>query len=112
MVTSSEHRGLLAPLLTAKSGRSAETLLGPNRIFYLAIGRAKLRGSAKVAFSVANSEIRWAELVTSRTVLTLSVQNGPREIGADLAFGVDLALFILQCKSVPFPLFGHDICKI
>ena len=43
----------------------------------LAIGRAKLSGSAKVAFSVADSEIRWAELVPSRTVLTLSVQNGP-----------------------------------
>ena len=57
--------------------RSAQTLLGPNRNFYLAIGRAKQRGSAKVAFSVANSEIRWAELVPSRTVLTLSVQNGP-----------------------------------
>ena len=26
-------------------------------------------------------------------------QIGPREIGADLAFGVDLALFILQCGS-------------
>ena len=64
-------------LLTAKGGRSAQTLLGPNRNFYLAIGRAKLKGSAKVAFSVANSEIRWAELVPSRTVLTLSVQNGP-----------------------------------
>ena len=25
-------------------------------------------------------------------------QIGPREIGADLAFGVDLALFILQCS--------------
>ena len=36
-----------------------------------------MRGSAKVAFSVADSEIRWAELVPSRTVLTLSVQNGP-----------------------------------
>lgn len=23
---------------------------------------------------------------------------GPREIGADLVFGVDLALFILQCS--------------
>ena len=66
MLTSTEHRGL-AP----------HTLLGPNRNFYLAIGRAKSRGSAKVAFSVANSEIRWAELVPSRTVLTLSVQNGP-----------------------------------
>ena len=52
-------------------------MLGPNRNFNLAIGRAKLRGSAKVAFSVADSEIRWAELVPSRTVLTLSVQNGP-----------------------------------
>ena len=64
----------------------------------LAIGGAKLSGSAKVALSVADSEIRWAELVPSRTVLTLSVQIGPREIGADLAFGVDLALFILQCR--------------
>ena len=63
MLTSTEHRGL-APHK-------------PNRNFYLAIGKAKLRGSAKVAFSVANSEIRWAELVPSRTVLTLSVQNGP-----------------------------------
>ena len=36
-----------------------------------------MRGSAKVAFSVADSEIRWAELEPSRTVLTLSVQNGP-----------------------------------
>ena len=26
-------------------------------------------------------------------------QIGPREIGADLAFGVDLALFILQCGT-------------
>ena len=26
-------------------------------------------------------------------------QIGPRDIGADLAFGVDLALFILQCIS-------------
>ena len=52
--------------------------MGPNRNFNLAIERAKLRGSAKVAFSVADSEIRWAELVLSRTVLTrtLSVQNG------------------------------------
>ena len=26
-------------------------------------------------------------------------QIGPQEIGADLAFGVDLALFILQCNN-------------
>ena len=77
MVTSTEHHGLLAPLLTAKGGRFEKTLLGPNRNFNLAIGRAKLGGSAKLAFSVANSEIRWAELVPSSTVLTLSVQNGP-----------------------------------
>ena len=25
-------------------------------------------------------------------------QTGPREIGANLAFGVNLALFILQCR--------------
>ena len=29
-------------------------------------------------------------------------QIGPREIGADLAFGVDLALFILQCSCRRF----------
>ena len=28
---------------------------------------------------------------------TLMGQTGPREIGANLAFGVNLALFILQC---------------
>ena len=26
-------------------------------------------------------------------------QTGPREIGANLAFGVNLALFILQCSN-------------
>ena len=30
---------------------------------------------------------------------TLMGQTGPREIGANLAFGVNLALFILQCRS-------------
>ena len=49
----------------------AYNLLGPNRHFYFPIGRAKLRGSAKVAFSVVNSEIRWSQLVPSTTVLTL-----------------------------------------
>ena len=32
-------------------------------------------------------------------------QIGPREIGADLAFGVDLALFILQCMVKFWSLF-------
>ena len=45
--------------------------------FKLAIGRAKLRRNAAVDFSVANSEIRWAQSLASRTVLALSVQNGP-----------------------------------
>ena len=30
-------------------------------------------------------------------------QTGPREIGANLAFGVNLALFILQCTSIVPP---------
>ena len=34
-------------------------------------------------------------------------QIGPREIGADLAFGVDLALFILQCFSGKAGDFSH-----
>ena len=50
MVSSTKHGGFLAPLLTAKKAVSpAYTLLGTNRYFYLAIGRAKLTGSAKVA---------------------------------------------------------------
>ena len=63
-----KHRGLLAPLLTAKDGRYIN-LVGAKSHFYLAIGQAKLRGSAEVALSVANSEIRWAQSVPSRTVL-------------------------------------------
>lgn len=52
-----------------------------------------------MAFSVANSEIRWAESVPSQTDLALLIQNGPTRpnIGADLAFGTDLAPSILQC---------------
>ena len=33
-------------------------------------------------------------------------QTGPREIGANLAFGVNLALFILQCKDYRTSLPG------
>ena len=41
-------------------------------------------------------------------------QIGPREIGADLAFGVDLALFILQCiLTETFDRFvGNDCLEI
>ena len=65
----------LRPFWRQKAIAPAYTLLGPNRHFYLAIWRAKLRRSAKVAFSVANSEIRWSQSVPSTSVLTLSVQN-------------------------------------
>ena len=50
---------------------------------------------------MANSEIRWAESVPSQTDLAPKRPNmsqiGPQDIGADLAFGADLALSILQC---------------
>ena len=49
---------------------------------YLDLRGVKLRGRAKMVFSVAISEIRWAESVPSETVL---------------AFGADSALSILQC---------------
>ena len=82
-------------------------MLGPNRNFNLAIRRAKLRGSAKVAFSVADSEIRWAELVPSRTVLTLSVQNGPAcsksaldKLGPIWPLG---SIWLFSFYSVPIP---------
>ena len=53
-------------------------LVGAKSEFLFGHQKGQIRpGSAKVAFSVANSEIRWAELVPSRTVLTLSVQNDP-----------------------------------
>ena len=35
-------------------------------------------------------------------------QTGPREIGANLAFGVNLALFILQCMD-PKPEILQDL---
>ena len=44
---------------------------------YLDLRGAKLRGRAKMVFSVAISEIRWAESVPSETVLALVIQNGP-----------------------------------
>ena len=104
MVSSTKHLGLLVPLLTAKDGRYIN-LVRVKSHFYLAIGQVKLRGSAQVAFSVANSEIRWGQSVPSRTVLITSVlskrpsmfQIGPRDIGADFAFGVGITLFILRC---------------
>ena len=53
-------------------------LVGAKSEFLFGHRKGQIRpGSAKVAFSVANSEIRWAELAPSRTVLTLSVQNDP-----------------------------------
>ena len=67
---------------------------------YLDLRGAKLRGRAKMVFSVAISEIRWAESVPSETVLPKRPnmgQIGPQEIGADLAFGADSALSISQC---------------
>ena len=44
---------------------------------YLDLRGAELRGRAKMVFSVAISEIRWAESVPSETVLALVIQNGP-----------------------------------
>ena len=68
---------------------------------YLDLRGAKLRGRAKMVFSVAISEIRWAESVPSETVLALvnpkrpnMGQIGPQEIGADSA------LSILQCGFI------------
>ena len=36
-------------------------------------------------------------------------QTGPREIGANLAFGVNLALFILQCDVKTLKLSRYDL---
>ena len=44
---------------------------------YLDLRGAELRRRAKMVFSVAISEIRWAESVPSETVLALVIQNGP-----------------------------------
>ena len=76
MVTSTKHRGLLVPLLTAKGGRYGIDLVRAKSVFLFGYQMvATERKCQKV--TVANSEIRWAQLVPSRTVLTLSVQNDP-----------------------------------
>ena len=56
--------------------------------------------------SKGNSELTGAQWVPSRAVLAYVCpkrpnmgQIGPRDIGADLDFGADLALSILQCKA-------------
>ena len=55
--------------------------------------------------SKGNSELTGAQWVPSRAVLAYVCpkrpnmgQIGPRDIGADLDFGADLALSILQCR--------------
>ena len=76
MVTSTKHRGLLVPLLTAKGGRYGIDLVRAKSVFLFGYQMvATERKCQKV--TVANSEITWAQLVPSRTVLTLSVQNDP-----------------------------------
>ena len=57
--------------------------------------------------SKGNSELTGAQWVPSRAVLAYVCpkrpnmgQIGPRDIGADLDFGADLALSILQCRSL------------
>ena len=56
--------------------------------------------------SWGNSELTGAQWALSGAVLAYvwpkqynMGQIGPRDIGADLAFGADLALFILQCAN-------------
>lgn len=74
---------------------------------YLDLRGAKLRGRAKMVFSVAISEIRWAESVPSETVLALVIQNGPtgaksalKKLGPIWLLGpIQLFPFYSACKQ-------------
>ena len=74
-------------------------------ISFLALGRAKsVERKCQNRISWDNSELTGAQWVPSRAVLAYVCpkrpnmgQIGPRDIGVDLAFRADLALFILQC---------------
>ena len=48
-VTSTKHRGLLAPLLTAKGGRSGIDLVGAKSAFIAELPRAKRAQQSTVA---------------------------------------------------------------
>ena len=74
-------------------------------ISFLALGRAKsVERKCQNRISWGNSESTGAQWAPSRAVLANVCpkrpnmgQIGPRDIGVDLAFRADLALFILQC---------------
>ena len=74
-------------------------------ISFLALGRAKaVERKCQNRISWGNSELTGAQWEPTRAVLAYVCvkrpnmgQIGPRDIGVDLAFRADLALFILQC---------------
>ena len=74
-------------------------------ISFLVLGRAKsVERKCQNRISWGNSELTGAQWVPFRAVLAYVCpkrpnmgQIGPRDIGVDLVFGADLALFILQC---------------
>ena len=74
-------------------------------ISFLALGRAKsVERKCQNRILWGNSELTGTQWAPSRAVLAYVCpkrpnmgQIGPRDIGADLAFRADLALFILQC---------------
>ena len=74
-------------------------------ISFLALGRAKsVERKCQNRISWGNSELTGAQWAPSGAVLAYVCpkqhnmgQIGPRDIGVDLAFRADLALFILQC---------------
>ena len=74
---------------------------------YLDLREAKLRGRAKMVFSVAISEIRWAESVPSETVLALVIQNGPT--GAKSALKKLGPIWLLGPIQL-FPFYSIFVC--
>ena len=81
-------------------------------ISFMALGRAKsFERKCQNRISWGNSELTGAQWAPSRAVLAYACpkrpnmgQIDPRDIGVDLAFRADLALFILQCSPLLFML--------
>ena len=76
MVTSTKHRGLLVPLLTAKGGCFGNDFVGAKLAFLFGYRKGEVERKCQSSFYCSQFRNQISQLVPSRTVLTLSVQNG------------------------------------
>ena len=86
-------------------------IVGAKSVFPVWLLEGQIERKCQNRISKGNSELTGAQWVPSRAVLAYVCpkrpnmgQIGPRDIGADLDFGADLALSILQCIIITITL--------